>query len=390
MNFSHLDVLEDTRSNCFSIMTTAKMGEYLEFILAPYKEKGGIEEQREPLKTSSALRIRERMIDDISLGTILPPIVIGIISQEGKQPNWKEITPDSFSVYLDDLPKSNIMIIDGMQRTTALLAASDRKEIKKNNLRVEFWVARDINNLVYRMLVLNTGQVPWNLRRQIEVVFRSMISDIKKLVPDIDLITISDNNRRTQAGQFHANDVVELYLVFGSRKEKIDTKERLADEFTRLDFIQATEKDDFTKIFYEVLKYLARIDKVFGKFQQGEEDGRFNNGKDIFKSQPARVGYITATAKFILGRPGIDREPKEIDSQLRKFSTEVEKFINKIGGIETRELGDFLQLDLLNESLAKKSGRVGDFEREFFTKAFDTLLEERFEVPSLGVCWRAY
>ena len=94
-------------------------------------------------------------------------------------------------------------------------------------MRIEFWLATNTNSLIYRMLVLNTGQVPWDLRRQIEVIHKPLIKELKQN-SSIELLEKDDERRRARAGQFQANRIVELYMVFGARKEKIDTKERLA------------------------------------------------------------------------------------------------------------------------------------------------------------------
>ncbi len=49
-------------------------------------------------------------------------------------------------------------------------------------------------------------------------------------------------------------------MVFGARKERIDTKERLADEFTRLDFIEATSVSLFTRQFSETIEIMVGLD----------------------------------------------------------------------------------------------------------------------------------
>ena len=41
----------------------------------------------------------------------------------------------------------------------------------EREVREEFWVAEKVNSLIYRMLVLNTGQVPWETGRQLETVY---------------------------------------------------------------------------------------------------------------------------------------------------------------------------------------------------------------------------
>jgi hypothetical protein len=240
------------------------------------------------------------------------------------------------------------------------------------------------------MLVLNTGQVPWNLRRQIETVFSSMINEMTVAVPEMQVYSVDDPNRRSQGGQYHANDLIELYLSFGGRKEKVDTKERLADEFTRLDFIEATENTDFSDNFYGALKRLALLDISISRYNSEEGSSRFSNGKDLFKSQPARVGLIAAIAKKIYGRPGFDKPHEEIIKSSEIVYNSLDSIIKKVDSLNGDELGEFLSFDLLSEKLSIKSARVGDFEREYFNKAFEALLEEGENIPSLSICWSAY
>lgn len=77
-----MDKLKDERVNCYSVMTQLTIGQYLRIIQSVYESGGGIEGQRESLKTSTAIRIRKRMIEDLRLGTVLPPIVLGVVVEE--------------------------------------------------------------------------------------------------------------------------------------------------------------------------------------------------------------------------------------------------------------------------------------------------------------------
>jgi len=390
MELSNLTRLKDNRTNCYSLIFEMTVKDYLNLVEQIYKDKGGLKEQREPLKSSSAMRIRKQMVKDIIAGTVLPPIVLGLIIPE----NEFDVVPKKenlqFVELISDVKNGNLTIIDGMQRTTALTEAIADGASSEFQIRVEFWVSTKLNSLIYRMLVLNTGQVPWNLRRQVETVFSTMINEMKTAIPEMEVYTLDDGNRRTQGGQYHANDLIELYLAFGGRKEKVDTKERLADEFTRLDFIEATENKDFSDIFYKTLRMLALVDIEFSKHTAEENENRFTNGKDLFKSQPARVGLITAISKKIYGRPGIEKSEDEILKNLDKIEKISDPLIKRLREMNNEQLGDFLSLNTLSEKLSVKSSRVGDFEREFFTKSFDTLLEMGAEVPSMEVCWQSY
>lgn len=390
MELSNLTKLKDNRTNCYSLIFEMTVQDYLDLAGEIYKDKGGLKEQREPLKSSSAMRIRKQMVKDIKAGSVLPPIVLGLIIPELEFELIPEKNNLQFGELISDVKNGNLTIIDGMQRTTALLEAIEDGASAESQIRVEFWVSIKLNSLIYRMLVLNTGQVPWNLRRQVETVFSTMINEMKSAIPEMEVYTVDDGNRRTQGGQYHANDLIELYLAFGGRKEKVDTKERLADEFTRLDFIEATENKDFSEIFYKTLRSLALIDIELGKYQAQENDNRFSNGKDLFKSQPARVGFVTAMTKKIYGRPGIEKSEEEILQGLQKIEKITSTLIERLRAMSNEVLGSFLSLNTLSEKLSVKSSRVGDFEREFFTKSFDTLLEIGSEIPSMEVCWQSY
>ncbi len=67
------------------------------------------------------------------------------------------------------------------------------------------------------MLVLNTGQVPWNTRRQLEVIFdgisNKISEEIKKTDPLLDIqlnILAVDEIKRRKAGMFKKSSLIEM------------------------------------------------------------------------------------------------------------------------------------------------------------------------------------
>ena len=137
MNLDITSIMEDTRLKCVSIMSETTIGEYLECINSVYRNRGGIDNQRDTLKSKSAISIRKRMVSDIAAGCILPPVVIGIKSEdlfnEAIQAIEKADIPASVSTIkekladiLDKKEDSGLSLIDGMQRTTALIEAIEK------------------------------------------------------------------------------------------------------------------------------------------------------------------------------------------------------------------------------------------------------------------------
>jgi hypothetical protein len=97
------------------------------------------------------------------------------------------------------------------------------------------------------MLVLNSGQIPWGLDKQLEVVFKPILKRLKYRVPYLDKLI--SNKIYKQA------EIVELFLAFTSRKVRIDKKQQLAEYHAALDIMSLIREksghiiDKFEEIF---------------------------------------------------------------------------------------------------------------------------------------------
>lgn len=384
-----VDAIYDSRIDCYSVMTQMAIGDYLQVVAKPLASQGGIEGQRAVLGTTTARRIRDRMVSDLVKGTVLPPIVIGVVVDQSA---FKELPPpdyDALRTILTGVPGEAVSIIDGMQRTAALRAASDKDEsVLSRPIRVEFWLTESVRALIYRMLVLNTGQVPWTLDRQIAVVFASMLGELRERVPTIEkLITPDEPGRRVGPAQLRFDSIVEMYMAFSLRKATIDTKEQVSDEFSRLDFVENLDDANFQDQFYEVLRMLVDLDKAFARATSTDEAGL--SGRQVFDRQPARIGFAVALGIKIIGRPGEERDSEQKAAALNRLKSEHGAFLAKLETLDDQDLRDFLRLDVLEEVLDRRVGQVGRYERGVFQEAFKVLVDEHFDVVSMEICWRA-
>lgn len=385
-----MDWLFDHRTNCWSVQTTMTIRDYVEMVEQAHAAQGALAGQRDVLTTTTARRIRSRMIADLKLGAVLPPVVIGAVVDSDE---FKKFPLDETAGVQQILPAAEdrtLSIIDGMQRTAAILeVAREDEAAKSHSVRVEFWLATSVRAMIYRMLVLNTGQVPWTMSRQLSVVYAPLIEEIMANVPEIEKVATPDKpGRRVAAGQYASDAVVELYIAFSLRKTAVDTKEAVSDEFSRLDFVDNLSDSEFQEQFYGALGMLARLDKVFSRYDSGAQ-GRYAKGRAIFDGQPARTGFIVAIGAAVLGRPGADRAPAERVKVLQRLQTEEAALVKRLEEATDEELADFLRLDVLQEVLDRRVGQVGRYERAVFAEAFKVLVEERFDVQNLEPCWRA-
>lgn len=380
--------LEDKRVNCLSGIGQLDASEYLSLVEDVYRETGGIEGQRAPLKTKTGINIRKRMVEDIKNGALLPPIVLGaVVGEETFLAASSVESNDDFVQLLRSIDKNHLSIIDGMQRTTALLAAMHDSNIGNANIRVDLWLAKSLDRLVYRMLVLNTGQVPWDIKRQLETIYKQVLLEIKNSASEISVFDIDAKERRSDAGQYRSTRIVELFLAFTSRKPHIELKEKVAEDFARMDATEATANQDTLPVFIDAMKLLASLDKAFAKTACPEdfvtESTRFKEGRDIFTSAPASIGFAAAAAQYLLGKPGYAFTFSEMRPKLNSLAAAVQVVVDKISA-------EFIDYATLNEKISAKSGRIGEYEREFFFRAFELMFKDADQLQSLTPCWSAY
>jgi hypothetical protein len=330
------------------------------------------------------------MVADLRQGAVLPPVVIGLVlgSDDFAKLNQQKTFDLRHSVPQGAIDQ--LSIIDGMQRTAALSeAVSIDREIENDSIRVEFWITTSVRAMVYRMLVLNTGQVPWTISRQLTVVYAPLLKELVDSVPELDRLIGTDNpGRRVSAAQYRADSIVELYMAFSLRKNTIDTREQVSDEFSRLDFVDNVADKDFQDQFYTALTMLSNLDKAFSRFESSEE-GRMSRGRHIFDSQPARIGFMVAVGTAVLGRPGADKDMDARAIRMSTLSSAMSSLLAKLEALTVDALGDYLRLDVLREVLDRRVGQVGRYERTVFSEAFRLLVADNFELPNLEQCWRA-
>ena len=392
---SDLNIIKDESTNTTSILLNLELGEYLKIVDRAYSEQGGLEGQRAPLKTQTAKRIRQQMITDFEKGGILPPVVIGVETE--KEFNPTKLSKEELLEFLDTAIASGddlISIIDGMQRTTAMREADINagNQLLSRPVRVEFWISESTHQHLYRMLVLNTGQVPWSLRRHLEVVFNSLKKDIKRYIPDCDLVEIDDNSKRQSAGQYNFSSIIEMFLVIGTRTERVETKEKLTAEFLKLDFIESSSKHELTDIFLKILKVVYDLDTVMSsKRVNSLDEGKFKKPFNLFSSQPVLIGFSVSAAQYILGRPGRKLSQEQINSNLTNFVNGYSELIHRLDSLTKEEMESFLSLDMLNEVFKNytSGSNIGDLQRSFFKNAFNVILEVNFDMDDMNICWRA-
>ena len=390
MNLDILNIIHDNRVNGLSISATTTVAEYLEWFNR-FGMDNKLDEQRPVMKTRSANMIRKRLVEDLKAGAVIPPIVMGIALDT----ELKEVTPEN-AIQIINEHISEATVIDGMQRTEALKEAFEGNHmISSNSLRIDIWITRDAISLIYRMLVLNTGQTPWDVKRQLEVIHKPLIDECRNRIQGIVINVKNDNKRRTKAGEYQASSIVELFLAFSSRKELVNTSDKLADDFTRLDVTEMASIPENAHIFYECIKMLYLFDVALARYAGNPDDkvdgDKFYDGMDIFTNMPAKIGFIVALAQLIMGRAGTERSKEIKEAALEKISSKFKKILEKINGLSHDALVDFISIPVLNEAVRSLSiKKIGNEQRKFFLAGFEAMFKCEDDFQDMNIVWRAY
>jgi hypothetical protein len=171
----------------------------------------------------------------------------------------------------------------------------------------------------------------------------------------------------------------------------MDFKDRVAEDFARLDAIETTAHNEFIDYFIGALRMMAEIDRAFSRYNGADRpDGsRIRNGKDFFSGFPSMAGFCTAVSISLFDEPGFRIDWKEAKTRFDEIQASVDRVTRRLGAMNQEELAHFLQADLLEERLGQRSGQVGRFEREFFRKAFLSLFKNGDRLSDMTPCWLA-
>lgn len=384
--------LRDQSKDCDSILIEIPIGKFLSLIEDVYKDKGGIDGQRPALMTKTAKSIRKRLVRDVSQGAIVPPIVIGVLSDKSSRKKfWQATSATEFIVLVEAEDAVNLSIIDGMQRTTALIEASvSEPDLLRESLRVEFWVSESFGGLIYRMLVLNTGQIPWEISRQLETVYSQLLAIIQVQSNEgAELFLKDDGRRRSTPGQYQASTVIRLYLAFSSRRAEFDIRDRVAEDFARLDTIESSSHVEFLEYFVTALDLMVVLDKAFSTSQPAPKPHkvRIADGSEIFQTEPAMIGFVVAMAIWLFDEPGFDIDWNLTHPKMQTANDNIRQLSDKLCKMTDKETTEFLQLETLNERLDQRSGQVGRFERDLFIRAFTMVISRGSELQDMTPCW---
>jgi hypothetical protein len=203
---------------------------------------------------------------------------------------------DALQVQLAQPRPSDTYIIDGLQRTNALrqtreeLAGKQRElaEFLARPLRIEIWLNIPFGAIAYRMLLLNAGQKPMSIKRQVEVLSMKLKEDLSG-IPGLEILMSLSSQRRTRAGQFVLGNLSQSFQAWLQGTPNIDVRNTVMEQLLAESAIDtlgtslsgAAVHDDFKSF----VQWLVELDRY-----AWTTDTRFFANETVLLGVSAAVG----------------------------------------------------------------------------------------------------
>ncbi len=256
---------KDLRTNTNVVYAQINIVEYTKLVGDDF-DRFGIQRKKEKHKGYNRLK------RDLEQGALIPTITLAIEpSVVDKYIPLAEKKESQKIIELLASDADNIYILDGLQRTYIIkdILDSGKEFPKDHSLLLELWLETDIKHLIYRLIVLNSGQKPMSMRHQLELLFMTMKSSLERDIKGLELLLEKDEEKRTRPNQFAFDKIVLSYKAFLTKSTEID-KDNVVSEQLIEDEILDSEEDILSSSFYSFKEYLdiyCDIDKlVFDKY----------------------------------------------------------------------------------------------------------------------------
>ncbi|MEN3333731.1 MAG: hypothetical protein V7641_3096 [Blastocatellia bacterium] len=199
--------------------------------------------QRSIIKDSKAYRTLRA---DLQRGCILPPLVLAISEVALPDGLTKAAIADAqhfprlageLGVQLAGPRPGSTYIIDGLQRTNALRQTHDELKEQGYNtaeflarpLRIEIWLNIPFGAIAYRMLLLDAGQKPMSIKRQVEVLSMKLRENLSG-IEGLEILMSLSSQRRTRAGQFFLSDLAQAFQAWLQGSPNLDVRNTVMEQ----------------------------------------------------------------------------------------------------------------------------------------------------------------
>lgn len=395
MTITILGTAVDVRTDTPVVYSQMSIPDYLAIVGTKF-EDFRLQRRREKHKAYGRLQA------DIREGALLPSITLAVKPEivDAILPLYEEYRRDPSKA--GDLAAAlntsgTVDILDGLQRTYIMrdLAAEGVEFKEGQRILVEFWLERDLHNLIYRIIVLNAGQKPMSIKHQLEMLFASLQESILRQLPGVEIYLERDGTRRTRPKKYAFHVIVSAYqaMITGSpelHKDNIVANELMENSALEMGETALSEQFDMfvgtLKQYVEFDEQAHRIYSRVGDASEGQDaGGTSQNSEHVpianlahwFATDNVMISFFAALAQFGTGEQRKKRVAEALEQLAGTLSTST-------AGSDPLGLTDF---NKLRSGFIPSKVNVGVATRRLLTNGFKEYFREAGEVP-LQECWK--
>lgn len=366
---------KDLRTNTNVLYAEILAKDYINLVGKDF-DKFEIQRKRvEPKKYS-------RLKSDFKDGALLPGITLAIeFSQVDKY--LELITNEKFSEVEELLNnKEEIYILDGLQRTYIINDLINEGKLinESQKLLLEIWFEKEINHLIYRLIVLNSGQKPMSMRHQVELLFMTLKNSLTKDIEGLELYLEKDGQIRSKQKKFAFDRIVNAYYSFLTKSPETDRDNLVVKKLNEDDILSSTEtelNENYTSFKKYLSKYCELDSEIFRIYNNSE---KLSSYKNWLSEENTMKAFFAAVSKFKIDEKREARMDEAIDKLLKTLRE----------GKDGEDVLIFAQFNEIKAGIDSKKSNVGvalrktimDGFREYFMNEGDETFIESLKIAA--------
>ena len=374
MSLKILGLAQDKRTDTPVVYAQIPISEFLPLVGTEF-ESFAIQRRREKHKTY------ERMKKDLIAGALLPSITLAVKPERVAAIRPLHAASDYQQLAISLSQPGGVNILDGLQRTYIIKDLQDEGvELNADQtLHLEFWLEESINNLVYRIIVLNAGQKPMSMRHQIELLFSTLKQRLEDKIPSLEIYRERDQTRRRRSRKFALDRLASAYQSYITRSPEVSRENVVAQQIIEADAMDASE-EELTTEFNSFLRLLARYcdldDHVCRIYVQQDDECDIPTGANWFGSENVLQSFFAANSQYAVSELQKTRSDKALDHLLSTLAASSQ-------GDDPLGLRRLLEIQ---QGFNPRKVNIGSATRKLLMNGFKELMRNEGETP-MEDCW---
>ena len=315
-----------------------------------------------------------RMKGDVKSGALLPTITLCVAMERVQAMKTLCLSNDIDALTKELSVSGGMNILDGLQRTYILkdLANEGHVFLPDQTVHLEIRLEEKLNNLIYRIIVLNAGQKPMSMRHQIEVLFSAFKTSLENEIKGLELFQEIDAARRTRSRKYGLDKIATAYHAYLLKSTEVEKQNVVAQKISE-ESVLAQDEDALGVEFQLFRKYLEKyteLDDEICRIYDGSNQ-TLPTGASWFGNENVMSSFFAAISDF----GSVESKKSRIDTAISALQKQLAA--SQVGS-------DPLGLALLQrivEGFPVRKVNVGFATRKLLNVSFKEFFRDEGETP---------